>query len=132
MFDSLTQAAQSLGNDMTKNPAPFAIALDMLGSKIAPDNPFAGIGTHFGQSALADKGAQETKRENKDLINRLIGALTEGGKPGGNQISVKMGPEGRPIVSTSTTLSPDKLEGGPVKAPEATDPHNYLDSIAIK
>lgn len=58
-----SQALSNIGSYMQKHPNETAIILDTLGSKLAPNNPFAGIGQQIGRSnILARKNEEMNKR----------------------------------------------------------------------
>jgi hypothetical protein len=128
----LSSAAGALGNWINRNPNQFAIMADTIGSKLAPNNPFAGVGTTFGKSAIA---AEEAASGNNKLsmLERLIQGLTETGKPGGNNITIKANPNGGYTVNTSTDL---KDLNNPTQTPvlsdkSANDQYGVLSSFVV-
>ncbi len=88
----------------------FAIVADMIGSRLAPDNPFAGVGTFLGQSSLAEKKADDLRKRQEEYqqqvldiqrnqgsgnqFSNLIGGLTAKGQPGATSASFTQGENG--------------------------------------
>ena len=61
---------------MSQKPEQFAIMADMLGRNLAPNNAFAGIGTHMAQSSLTNKAAQQQQVERQQMLQALNQTLT--------------------------------------------------------
>jgi hypothetical protein len=114
----LSTAAQALGSYIQNKPDQFAITADALGSNLAPNNAFAGIGGMLGRSSIASKATNEAKKERQDILSQILAALTEGNKPGGNKVSFKMGPEGRLVADVSATVNPSALKLGQTQSPD--------------
>ena len=132
----LSRAASGLGGYIKNNPNQFAITADMIGSKLAPNNPFAGVGQAMGKSNIAASAAEEGKNK-MQLLQKLIGALTEGDAPGGNKITLKRGPKGLVVDSSANVGLEDLGLGGmslgdPVsEGAKPFDTEAFLKSIAI-
>jgi len=62
-----SQTFSNIGDYMQKHPNETAILLDTLGSKLAPNNPFAGIGQQMGRSnILARKNEEMNKKSTEE------------------------------------------------------------------
>lgn len=111
------QAYNWFGNMMRDNPEQFAIFADMLGRGFAPNNPFGGVGSAWGQSSLANKAAKARQGKQDELTELLIqalgGGLSPAGTPGPTQITIKpnKAQEGSTDKSSEVTMSMT----GPVK-----------------
>jgi len=90
-----------LGDFIMQKPEQFSIMADMVGSRLAPNNAFAGVGGMMGKSSLANKALADEKKEKQDFRTMLADLMS--GK-------VPMTPAGTPGV-TSATIKPNK-EGG--------------------
>lgn len=114
IFTRMLSGANSFLN---KNLEPLSITMDQVGSRLNPDNPFAGVGTSLAKSSLANKA--ETKRNTQQQsIMKLLAALTGKGLPGGDKVSFSVGPNGELLANASMTLQ--KLSETPTQAPAAT------------
>ena len=76
------------------SPELMGIALDMVGKNLAPQNPFAGVGTAIGQSSLAGKKAAELRQEDRSFWDQLIGALSKKDQPGPTSLNFTQGENG--------------------------------------
>ena len=74
--EMLANGGAKIGNFVTQKPEQFAIFADMLGKNLDPNNAFAGIGTAWGQSSLADKAAEQQQSERKQMTALLANALS--------------------------------------------------------
>jgi hypothetical protein len=129
----LNKAVGALGSFVQSKPEQFAIVSDMVGSKLAPNNPFSGVGSYLAKSSLASKAAEKGKNK-LDLIQQLISGLTEGNKPGGNNITLKRDANGNIVVSTSSNLKLEDLQGATKtsEAPQSPEASlDYLQSLAV-
>lgn len=93
IFDNLGESWES----MKAHPDRTSIALDTLGSNIAPDNPFAGIGTAMGKSSLAAKAETEGQKDSQNMFQQLLKAMTPGDKPGPTSLTTSLGKDGTSI-----------------------------------
>lgn len=121
MFSNMWNTAQ---NALTNNPEQIAIALGMLGDKIAPKNAMAGIGTHFGQSSLMNKarkeqqGVQNTFIEN--IIKNMSGNMTPEGERGLTKLEVVPSKDGGPETFKTTFNLSNKPLSGPINPTQPT------------
>lgn len=83
---------------MEMTPEMWTIALDQLGQNIAPNNPFAGIGTNVAKSSLATQRAGELQQrgeaQNQLWMEALSGSLTPKDKPGATSLNLTAGESG--------------------------------------
>lgn len=63
------------------NPEMMMIVADMVGSKIAPNNPFAGVGGMLGQSSLANKKVNESNTDMQSFILKALGIADNKANP---------------------------------------------------
>lgn len=77
-----------------ENPEMLAMMLDMIGSKMAPDSPAAGLGTMMGKSQLAGEAEKEEQTQSSQMFGQLINALTGKDQPGPTEFSVSSDPTG--------------------------------------
>jgi hypothetical protein len=106
LFRKAQTGAQNIGNYIQNNPERFAIMADMIGKGFAPNNPFAGVGTAFGQSSLTNKAAQTQRADQQ----QMLAALQQS-----QQAPVNI-PQSRGVVPAGLpdieTLTPDGEQGG--------------------
>jgi hypothetical protein len=86
---------QGFFND-PNNVAKMAIIMDMVGSGLAPQNPFAGIGQKLGQSRLAESAANKsTKFREEAMAQYLRGNLSRPGDDGITDFKIQMDKDGK-------------------------------------
>lgn len=71
MGQTLKGWGTAAGNFIKNNPEQFAIMADMMGSKMAPGNMFAGVGQHFGASSLANKERAAQEKMRQEILAKL-------------------------------------------------------------
>jgi hypothetical protein len=71
MGNSLSNAGSGLKDYMSSNPDQMALMLDAVGSRLAPNNMFAGIGTQFAKSRIANRAAQSQQATRQQMIDAL-------------------------------------------------------------
>lgn len=84
----------NLLGSMKENPELMSIILDMIGSKMAPESPFAGVGTALGKSQLAAGAEAERAAESKSMFQQLLGAITGKDQAGPTDVSISADPTG--------------------------------------
>lgn len=126
LFSSLAGATS---NFIKQKPEQFSIIADAIGSRLDPNNPFAGVGTMMGKSSLANKAADETKSK-QDLLMQLIKGLSAKNLPGGNALTITTGADGSPEITYKGNLG--KLDGPTTTPTEASDPHKFLQSLSVE
>ncbi len=70
-----------------QNASNLAYILDQLGSNIAPNNPFAGIGSRMAQGNVATQEVKRQNAANQEFIRNLMGTLTSKDQNGPTKIS---------------------------------------------
>jgi hypothetical protein len=122
MFEGLGKLMSNWGTPQDGiNPEGFAIIADMLGKNLDPNNAFAGIGTAFGQSSLANKAAQKQNEERTAMFKGLMTALS-----GGQQAAP---PQGQPLDPNGQSIGPPAMGfntgpgNTPVGVPNVTPGH---------
>lgn len=97
-LSSLMSGISGLGSSVSgfakENPEMLAMMLDMIGSKMAPGSPAAGLGTMMGKSQLAGGAEQEEQARSSQMFGQLISALTGKDQPGPTELSVSSDPTG--------------------------------------
>jgi hypothetical protein len=73
----------------------IAIALDMLGQNIDPENPMAGIGSYLGKSAIASQAEAASQKRSDDTFRQLLEAMTPADKEGPTSVTTSLGKDGR-------------------------------------
>jgi len=81
-------------DQLTQNPELLAIAMDMIGSKMAPESPFAGVGSMIGKSSLAAKAEEKSQARSEDMFKNLIQAITGKDEAGPTTLTVARDPAG--------------------------------------
>lgn len=74
-FSNLLNSLKGFGNQLTDNPQKTAVWSDQIGQGFDPNNSFAGVGTKWGQSSIANDQAQGQQKERKALTDMLARAL---------------------------------------------------------
>lgn len=77
-----------------ENPEMATIMLDMLGSRLAPESPFAGVGTAMAKSKLAAGAEAERASEAKSMFEQLLGSITGKDQAGPTDINISADPSG--------------------------------------
>jgi len=91
---ALGQTDTGLMQKLSQNPELFSIILDMLGSGIAPDNPFAGIGSALAKSSIASKAEEERTEGFDQTMKGLLESMTGADKAGPTALNVTRDPSG--------------------------------------
>lgn len=84
-------------DQLTQNPELLAIVLDMIGSKVDPENPFAGVGTTLGKSRLLAKEDAENRAKAEKfqtMIGNLVQSITGGKQDGISNLSISRDDDG--------------------------------------
>ena len=76
------------------NTELLSIVMDMIGSKLDPENPFAGIGSTLAKSSLAAKAEKEREAGGKQDWSRFMEMLTGKDKAGPTTVSLSRDPTG--------------------------------------
>lgn len=84
----------NLTKQLLGNTELLAIVMDMLGSGLAPDNPFAGIGSTLAKSSLAAKEEQTRKTSSEQNWNQFMQMLTGKDQAGPTSVTVARDPAG--------------------------------------
>lgn len=90
-------AGTGLLDRLTQNPELLAIVLDAIGSKAAPESPFAGVGTALGKSGLASKAEAESRAKSEKfqtMIGNLVQSITGGKQDGISNLSISRDDDG--------------------------------------
>ena len=116
-----SRVLSGVGGWMQKNPETFALTADAVGSRLNPNNPFAGIGTNMAKSSLAEK-AEKQRNSKQDAIMKLVQSLTPAGTPGADSMTFKMGPNGLELTSKALLGSEQgsRLSGDAVRSVDGT------------
>ncbi len=123
------------GNFIESNPEKFAIAADMVGQNLDPNNTFAGVGQLFGASSLANKARQQQQMQIGDLLAQTpqaptapiaglqppapqqsqgnfsllkdmnLGAFSPAANPGMTSLTMQAQPDGSVVANPKFTLS---------------------------
>lgn len=106
---SMKDSWNKMTENFSKNPEQLTMLLDAIGSGIAPNNPFAGIGTSFAKSSLANKAKNYQQQlmtqqaaEPKQKVAPSQGEMT----PGPVQV-----PAGQAQVTGMDFLTPANIQG---------------------
>lgn len=91
---ALGDGQSNLTGNLLKNTELLSIILDMLGSNIAPDNPFAGIGSSLAKSSLASKAEAERVKESESVFDRILKSMNGVEERGPTTMSVSRDPSG--------------------------------------
>jgi len=99
-----------LGTMMRERPEMGGMILDQIGSRVASDNPMAGIGTGIGQSILANKELQAQRQQQMDW-NEFVKGLITGQTPltaaemeGVTKMSLAPGKDGKRQLTLGVTM----------------------------
>lgn len=95
--DAAGAGGAGLLDQLTQNPELLAIVLDMIGSKMAPESPFAGVGTTLGKSSLAAQAEAESQAKTEKfqtMIGNLVQSITGGKQDGISNLSISRDDDG--------------------------------------
>lgn len=84
----------NLTKQLLGNTELLAIVMDMVGSRLAPDNPFAGVGSTLAKSSLAAKEEQTRKTSSEQNWNQFMQMLTGKDQAGPTSVTVARDPAG--------------------------------------
>ena len=112
-----SRALSGAGNMLQQRPEVLAMTMDQIGSRLAPDNAFAGIGTGLAKSSLANKAEQERSSQQQNIM-KLLNTLTAKGAAGGDAVTFKADENGNFVVNSSMTIP--KVGETKTQAPMAT------------
>ena len=93
-LSSIGGGLSNMYSKMKENPELMAIMLDMIGSKMAPESPFAGVGTAVGKSKLASQAEEEREGKSEAQFSQLIKAITGKDQAGPSEVSISADPAG--------------------------------------
>lgn len=110
-------ALSGIGNMFAQKPEVLAMTMDQVGSRLAPDNAFAGVGTGLAKSSLANKAEQERSSQQQNIM-KLLNTLTAKGAAGGDAVTFKADENGNFVVNSSMTIP--KVGETKTQAPMAT------------
>lgn len=96
-------ALSGIGNMFAQKPEALAMTMDQVGSRLAPDNAFAGVGTGLAKSSLANKAEKERMGQQQSIM-KLLASLTAKGAAGGDAVTFKVDDKGNYIANTSMTI----------------------------
>jgi hypothetical protein len=105
-------------SQMGENPELMAIMLDMIGSKMAPESPFAGVGTMTAKSKLAAEAEKTREGKSEAMFSQLINAITGKEQAGPTDVTISADPAGAGGLAYKIT----GLEGAEKKLDEITTP----------
>lgn len=115
MLGSGNEQSEMLSN-LLKSPELLSIILDMVGSNLAPDNPFAGVGSSLAKSSLAAKAEEERAEGFDGIVKGLLGQMTGADKAGPTALTITGDP------ATGYQYNVKGFESGQKKMEETTDP----------
>lgn len=109
-----SKALGGASDAINKDPAKWAIIMDMIGSKVAPDNLTSGVGMALGQSSKANQARQEGRQDWNSFITQLMkgtnmGGMTQPTEAGRNDIKITPGPEDSDMDKITTSFNIPKL-----------------------
>lgn len=116
---TLASWGQGAGNYIKDKPEQFAIIADMIGSRLDPNNAFAGSGTMMGQSSLANKAAAAQQGERQQMMQMLLPLL--GGQAPVEGQNPAMSPGGAQPVSEEKPQELPKVGGFDINSLTAPD-----------
>jgi len=134
---SATQSGSWLGNllanfrDWTgqgQNKDIMSYILDQLGSKIAPNNPFAGIGTRLAQGDVAQQQVQKQSGDLSEFIKQVIQGLTAKDSTGHSNVKLSLNDDGSLKYSVDGLADSNEFKG----SPDTTEPVGDQSGDAIK
>lgn len=108
----------SLMKNLLGNTELLSIVLDMVGSKLDPENPFAGVGLSLAKSSLAAKAEKEREGKSDDQFGQLIKAITGKDQSGPSEVSISADPAGAGGLAYKIT----GLESGQKRLDEVSKP----------
>jgi hypothetical protein len=95
LVSQLGQKEQSgFMKNLLGNTELLSIVMDMIGSKLDPENPFAGVGSTLARSSLAAKAEEERKAGSKQDWSRFMEMITGKDQAGPTTVSLSRDPSG--------------------------------------
>lgn len=107
-----------LMKNLLNNTELLSIVLDMIGSQVDPNNPFAGVGSALAKSSLATKAEKEREGKAEGQFEQLIKAITGKDQPGPSDVTISADPSGAGGLAYKIT----GLEGGQKRLEDVSKP----------
>lgn len=136
MFDFLGSFGPQAGGTPAATPnwlPALAIGADQVGSRLSPNNPFAGIGTSLAQSHLAGKARAEDKAQQKSWVEQIIKGITGKDQDGPSSLTLSIDPATGKLGYGIKGIGNFDMKMGdlggmssPVSAPQSTNPFEAL------
>ena len=121
MFEWLGNALTNFNNwaGQGQNTNNLSYVLDQLGSNIAPNNPFAGIGTQLAQGDVANQQMQKQSGDLSNFIKQVIQGLTAKDSTGHSNVKLSLNDDGSLKYSVDGLAGSSELND-PTPAPVPT------------
>lgn len=100
------------------NTELLSIVMDMVGSRLDPNNPFAGVGSSLAKSSLAANAETERESKSEGQFEQLIKAITGKDQAGPTDVTISADPAGAGGLAYKIT----GLESGQKRLDEVSKP----------